>query len=373
MPIWKVRASSGLRDSNQLLLHDNSALRAMKFIANFRKSKRGIKSLGRDRRGYAQHLMPVIGSHAFQMHHQSLSNPGPLVVRIDEDTSDDILVKTRRGNDIVIDHCYIYISLCDQPHDLGRGKALRYLADHLWRIVSRIGFTQRRNDNFADPSCVGTRRVTNKIGHLDFLVEGRKSTRQFSRYAGHDRVNDRAGVLRQLCIASILPSPILDRLRRVPCNGRRSRTMQGFAMNHTPPSGRGDFIRALVFVPLGLFLLYITFCQVNDRLDFLAQAQRAQGHVSALNAGGSHPQIDFTDATGHAVSYAESGLIFGYSVGDAVTVFYRTEASEKTAIIGDRGALWGTSLLASVFAVVFTAGGGYHLVAWIRRRRVARP
>jgi hypothetical protein len=149
--------------------------------------------------------------------------------------------------------------------------------------------------------------------------------------------------------------------------------MQGFAMNHTPPSGRGDFIRALVFVPLGLFLLYITFCQVNDRLDFLAQAQRAQGHVSALNAGGSHPQIDFTDATGHAVSYAESGLIFGYSVGDAVTVFYRTEASEKTAIIGDRGALWGTSLLASVFAVVFTAGGGYHLVAWIRRRRVARP
>jgi hypothetical protein len=85
--------------------------------------------------------------------------------------------------------------------------------------------------------------------------------------------------------------------------------MQGFAMNHTPPSGRGDFIRALVFVPLGLFLLYITFCLVNDRLDFLAQAQRAQGHVSALNAGGSHPQIDFTDATGHAVSYAESGLI----------------------------------------------------------------
>jgi hypothetical protein len=146
-----------------------------------------------------------------------------------------------------------------------------------------------------------------------------------------------------------------------------------FAMTHTPPSGRGDLVRALVFVPLGLLLLYITFCLVNDRLDFLAQAQQAQGHVSALNAGGSHPQIDFTDATGHAVSFAESGLIFGYSVGDAVTVFYRTEAPYNTAIIGDRGALWGASLLTGVFAVVFTAGGGYHLVAWIRRRRVARP
>lgn len=143
-------------------------------------------------------------------------------------------------------------------------------------------------------------------------------------------------------------------------------------MAKTPFPTRGDLPRALIFIPLGLCLLCLTFWLVEHRLGFLAQAQRAEGHVSALNAGGSHPQIDFTDAKGETISYPESGLIFGYQVGDPVTVFYRAEAPASTAIIADRGALWGASLLAGLFGIVFSAGGGYHLVAWIRQRRMAR-
>ena len=145
-------------------------------------------------------------------------------------------------------------------------------------------------------------------------------------------------------------------------------------MTKTPSSGRGDLLRALIFIPLGLCLLFLTAWLVEDRLSFLAQAQRAEGHVSALNAGGSNPQIDFIDAaTGQAISYPESGFIFGYAVGDAVKVLYRTEAPSRTAIIKDNGALWGASLLAGLFALVFTAGGGYHMAAWIRRRQMTRP
>ena len=144
-------------------------------------------------------------------------------------------------------------------------------------------------------------------------------------------------------------------------------------MAKTPSFALGDLPRALIFIPLGLCLLYLTFWLVQDRLGFLAQAQRAQGHVSALNAGGSHPQIDFTDATGQVVSYPESGFIFGYAVGDPVTVLYRAEAPASTAIIEDRGALWGVSLMMGLFALVFSAGGGGHLGAWLRRRRMARP
>ncbi|MBK4999039.1 DUF3592 domain-containing protein [Pseudomonas sp. S31] len=143
-------------------------------------------------------------------------------------------------------------------------------------------------------------------------------------------------------------------------------------MAKTPRSPRGDLLRASVFFPLGLCLLYLTFWLVEDRLDFVTQAQRTQGNVSALNAGGSHPQIDFTDATGKAFSYPESGLIFGYAVGDQVGVLYRSEAPAATAIIDDRGALWGASLLVGLFALVFTFGGGYHLAAWVRQRRLAR-
>jgi len=143
-------------------------------------------------------------------------------------------------------------------------------------------------------------------------------------------------------------------------------------MTKIPSPGRGDLPRALIFIPLGLCLLYLTLWLVEARLSFLAQAQRAEGHVSALNAGGSHPQIDFTDAAGKTVSYPESGFIFGYAVGDSVTVFYRADAPSSTAIIEDRGALWGASLLTGLFAIVFIAGGGYHVAAWIRRRRMAR-
>ncbi|MCD5971174.1 DUF3592 domain-containing protein [Pseudomonas quasicaspiana] len=144
-------------------------------------------------------------------------------------------------------------------------------------------------------------------------------------------------------------------------------------MTKTSSSGRGDLLRALIFIPLGLCLLCLTVWLVEDRLGFLAQAQRAQGHVSALNSGGSHPQIDFTDATGKAVSYPESGFIFGYAVGDSVTVFYNAEAPSSTAIIEDQGALWGASLFSGLLAIVFIAGGGYHAAAWIRRRRMTRP
>ncbi|EPN16539.1 hypothetical protein A249_06362, partial [Pseudomonas syringae pv. actinidiae ICMP 18804] len=61
-----------------------------------------------------------------------------------------------------------------------------------------------------------------------------------------------------------------------------------------------------------------------------------------------------------------------YSAGDPVTVLYLGEAPSSTATIEDQGALWVASLLTGLFAIVFTAGGGYHMAAWIRRRRTAR-
>ncbi|KPC25393.1 Uncharacterized protein ABJ99_2542 [Pseudomonas syringae pv. cilantro] len=81
-------------------------------------------------------------------------------------------------------------------------------------------------------------------------------------------------------------------------------------MTKTPTCGRDELPRALIFIPLGLGLLYLTLCLVVDRINFLAQAQRAEGHVSALNAGGSHPQIDFADAAGNAASYPSKAALY---------------------------------------------------------------
>lgn len=144
-------------------------------------------------------------------------------------------------------------------------------------------------------------------------------------------------------------------------------------MAEKPSSPRGDLPRALVFTPLGLFLLFITLWLVQNQLDFLAHAHRAEGHVSALNAGGNHPQIDFTDANGKTFSYPQNGFISGYEVGDRVTVLYRPEDPYVSAIIDSPGALWAWSLGAGLLGISFTAAGIYHLAAWIRYRRKAIP
>ena len=41
---------------------------------------------------------------------------------------------------------------------------------------------------------------------------------------------------------------------------------------------------------------------------------------------------------------SENGLIFGYAIGDRVNALYCPEAPATTAIINDRGPLWGASL-----------------------------
>lgn len=139
-------------------------------------------------------------------------------------------------------------------------------------------------------------------------------------------------------------------------------------MAEKPSSPRGDLPRAVVFSPLGLCLLFITFVLVHNQLDFLAHAQRAEGRVSALNAGGSHPQIDFIDANGKSFSYPQNGFISGYEVDDRVTVLYQPENPDISAIVDTPGALWAWSLIAGLLGSTFTAAGIYHLAAWIRHR-----
>ncbi len=92
-----------------------------------------------------------------------------------------------------------------------------------------------------------------------------------------------------------------------------------------------------------------------DRLDFVKNAARAPGIVSALNAGGSHPQIEFVSQAGTAVSYPQGGLIFGYRTGDAVQVLYRPADPRRTACIDSFGALWFLPILFALGSAFFAA------------------
>ncbi|MFE1816558.1 DUF3592 domain-containing protein [Metapseudomonas otitidis] len=112
-----------------------------------------------------------------------------------------------------------------------------------------------------------------------------------------------------------------------------------------------------LFALLGLALLAAMAINASSRMGFLQSALIADGAVVALNAGGSHPEIAFTDSTGARVSYPQGGLIFGYQVGQPVKVHYQANDPTGSAVVDDFGALWGTAALLGVLGAVFTATG----------------
>jgi hypothetical protein len=66
--------------------------------------------------------------------------------------------------------------------------------------------------------------------------------------------------------------------------------------------------------------------------------------VERLNAGGTHPQIQFTTPAGDRVSYPQGGLIFGYEPGQTVRVLFEAHDPKGTAQIDAIGALWFDSI-----------------------------
>lgn len=86
---------------------------------------------------------------------------------------------------------------------------------------------------------------------------------------------------------------------------------------------------------------------------FLNEAVEAPGRVVALNAGGSHPQIEYTNLRGERVSYPQGGLIFGFRVGDKATVLYLENSPNPQETIDKFGAIWESSIAFAFFVTGF--------------------
>lgn len=128
-------------------------------------------------------------------------------------------------------------------------------------------------------------------------------------------------------------------------------------MAKQPPSRIGEILLGLLFALIGISLLGITVDLTLDRREFLARAQTADGIVSHLNAGGSHPEIAFTTGSGEKISYPQGGFIFGYQQDQPVRVYYLPEQPAGSAIVDDSGALWGLSGVLGCLGLVFTLVG----------------
>ncbi|MCA7903382.1 DUF3592 domain-containing protein [Burkholderia cepacia] len=112
-------------------------------------------------------------------------------------------------------------------------------------------------------------------------------------------------------------------------------------------------VKAILGIVMGIGFLIIAAFVAWSTHEFLQTAIAVPGEVVSLNAGGSHPQVEFVTKAGQRVSYPQGGMIYGMKVGDKVTVLYQEDAPLRSATIDRFGAVWNWTLMALIFGVGF--------------------
>ena len=123
----------------------------------------------------------------------------------------------------------------------------------------------------------------------------------------------------------------------------------------TVPSGDNRplrLLKAVVFTVAGVGLMVAAVWSAASTWRFVAHAVAVPGTVIRLNAGGAHPEVRFTTATNQVIDYPQGGMIWGYRVGDQVTVLYDPNDPAQP-IINTRGALWGFTAMNFLLGAVF--------------------
>jgi hypothetical protein len=117
---------------------------------------------------------------------------------------------------------------------------------------------------------------------------------------------------------------------------------------------KNELLRPLFFTVTGPLLLLLALASGVHTYGFVQRATQVDGVVSALNIGGSsHPEIQFTIATGETISYPQGGVIFGYKPGDKVTVLYDTADPASTATLDAFGAIWFWQIMLVFLGTIF--------------------
>jgi len=108
----------------------------------------------------------------------------------------------------------------------------------------------------------------------------------------------------------------------------------------------------IFFICVGIVIILASLAWGVTVFQFITHASSAKGRVIKLNAGSSHPQIEFHTQDGKEIRYPQNGLIFGYQVGDEVNILYDAQ-NPPDASLNTFGALWGFPLLAFAMGIFF--------------------
>ena len=124
---------------------------------------------------------------------------------------------------------------------------------------------------------------------------------------------------------------------------------------------RVERAKAIVFLLVGVGLIVAALVTGAGVRRFVAGSDVVRGRVSRLNAGGSHPEIEFTTRAGESVSFPQGGFIGGYAPGDQVEVRYDPADPRLTARLDSFGALWFAPMLLSVLGLGLGLAGFLNL------------
>jgi hypothetical protein len=119
-------------------------------------------------------------------------------------------------------------------------------------------------------------------------------------------------------------------------------------------------IQGMVMGAAGIGMLVISVLVGYAKSQFLEHARRAEGTVTALEAGTSHLRIEFVDDLGNRVMFPGNGWV-SHRVGDRVQVVYSKDDPIPTAELDEPGSIWSWTTSIAVIGFALTAAGAYTL------------
>ena len=121
----------------------------------------------------------------------------------------------------------------------------------------------------------------------------------------------------------------------------------------------GTWLKGGVFALAGLGVIAGASAGAVSTRGFLHTAARVPGVVTRLNAGGFHPEIQFTTALGQVVSYPQGGMIKSYHAGERVSVFYNPSLPSRDPRLDTFGSLWLDWIMLGLMGIIFVGIGAF--------------
>lgn len=123
--------------------------------------------------------------------------------------------------------------------------------------------------------------------------------------------------------------------------------------------GLGTRLKGGVFAVVRLGLTVGVLVWAASTVRFVRTAAHAPSVVSRLNAGGAHPEIVFTAASGQIVSYPQGGMIADYRAGQRVGVLYNPRRPSESPCLNTWPALWLDKVMLLLMGLLFCGIGGW--------------